>query len=70
MRIESWKFRRQLQCLAKPDAKTTGKPVALRKIVRQNMPAPLKPTNPRKNLRKDLFIKVMKIILQEEEVIH
>ena len=31
MRVESWKFQCQLQCLAKPDAKRTGKPGASRK---------------------------------------
>ena len=65
-----WKFRCQLQCLAKPDAKSTGKPVALRKIVRRNTPSLLKPTNPRESVWKELFIKVMKIILQGKEFLH
>ena len=46
------------------------KPAASRKIVRQNTPALLKPANLRETVRKKLFIKVIKIILQEEELIH
>ena len=35
IRVESWRFRCQQQCLAEPNAKSTGKPAALRKIVRK-----------------------------------
>ena len=40
------------------------------KIVRQSTHASLKPTNLRECVRKELFIKVMNIILQGEEIIH
>ena len=36
MRVESWKFRCQQQCLAEPDAKSTVKPAAFWTNVRQN----------------------------------
>ena len=57
-------------CLAEPDAKSTGKPVAFWIIVRQNTHASLKPTNLRESVRKELYIKVMKTTLQEQESIH
>ena len=70
MRVESWKFRCQQQCLAEPDAQSTGKPVAFWLIARQNTHASLKPTNLREGVWKELFMKVMKIILQEEELVN
>ena len=66
-RVESWKFRCQLQCLAKLDARSTGRPAALKRSARQNTLPLSKPTSLRESAWKDLFIKIMKIILLEME---
>ena len=55
---------------AEPDVKSTGRRVALWIIGRQNTHASLKPTNPRESVWKELFIKVMSIILWKKESIH
>ena len=70
MRGESWKFRCQQQCVARPEDESTGKPVALRVFARQNTRASLKPTNLRESVWKGLYIKIMKIPLQGTESIH
>ena len=67
---ESWKFRCRQQRVAEPDAKSTGKRVAFWMVVRQDTHASLMPTNLKESVWKELFIKVMKIILQEENLIH
>ena len=54
------------QCLAKLDARSTGRPVAQLKNTRQNTLASWKPMNLRESARKDLFIKIMKIISLEK----
>ena len=48
----------------------TGKPVALRRITRQNTPALSRPMNLRGSAWKDLLTRIMKIMLQEKERIH
>ena len=65
--VESSKCRCQLQCLAKLDARSTGRPVALKRSARQNTLALSKPTSLRESAWKDLFIKPMHIILLEKE---
>ena len=45
MRVESWKFRCQLQCLANFNVTGTGKPVVQLKNTRQNTLVLLKPMN-------------------------
>ena len=64
------KFRCQQQCLARADAKSTCKPAACRIIARQNAHASLKPTSLRESVGKELFIEVMKIMLQGVELFH
>ena len=67
MRRDSWKFRCQQQFLARSeDAKSTRKPAAFWIIVRHNTHASWKPTNLQECAWKDLFIKIMKIMLQEK----
>ena len=67
MRVESWKFRCQLECFANLNVRSTGKPVALKRIARQNTLALLRPMNLRGSTWNDLFTRIMKIILQEKE---
>ena len=67
MRIESWKFRCQPQCLANLNVRSTGKPIALKTIARSNTLALLRPMNLRGSTWNDLFTRIMKIILQENE---
>ena len=55
-RVESCKFRCQLQCPAKLDARSTGRPVPLRRSARQTTLALSKPTSLRESAWKDLFI--------------
>ena len=69
-RVECWKFRCQVQCLAKLDARSTGRLAALKRSARQNLLPLSKPTSLRESAWKDLFIKIMKIILLEMEWIH
>ena len=57
MRVESWKFRCQQQCLPDPGANSKGKHVTFRIIVRPNTHASLKPPNLQKSVWKDLFIR-------------
>ena len=65
-RVESWKFRCQLQCLAKLDVISTGRPVAFKRSARQDTLACSKPMSLRESAWKDLFMKIMKIMLQEK----
>ena len=55
---------------AKFNLGSTGRPVAVRKIVRPNTLALLRPTNLQGSAWKDLFTSIMKIILQEKERIY
>ena len=69
-RGKSWKFWCQHPCLARSGEASTERLAALLALARQNMHASLKPKSPRESAWKDLFIKIMKIILLEKEWIH
>ena len=67
MRVESWKFQCQQQCLARSGDKSTRKFVALLVPARQNTHASLKPTNLREIVWQELYTKIMKIMLQGQK---
>ena len=64
----SWRMRVcQLQCFARLIVRSTGRLAALKRGARQNTLALLRPTNLRESVSKELFIKVMKIVMREKD---
>ena len=71
MRVESWKFRWQQECLVKLHcAEVAGKPARYWRTQDKNTLLLLKLTNLREPEWKELFADILKIILQEKEWIH
>ena len=70
MLVESWKFRCQQRCFVNFNFMSTGRLVAQLKNTGQNTLVVLKPMNLWGNAWKDLFTRIMKIILQEKGWIH
>ena len=64
--LKSWNFRCQHLCLARSGEASTERPVALLAFARQDMHASWKPANLRESVWKELYIEVMKIIVQEQ----
>ena len=70
MRVGRWQFRCQPQRIANFNLRSTGKPVAWKRIARQHTLTLLKTMNLWGRAWKDLLTRIMKIILQEQERIH
>ena len=66
---KSWKFWWEQPCFARSEQVSSGKLVALLAYARQNTHASWKPTNIRESVWKELYIKIMKTTLQENDSI-